>query len=86
MRRYHCPKCKNETFEDVSVDKVVIYQITNTENGFEYGESITTEGGYTLHIQCRSCGLRIMSPENHPVDSLDELAPALEALGAYTEE
>ena len=86
MRIYHCPKCKNRIFEEVIIDAVITYRIQNTDNGLEYGESTGAEGGYVLQIRCESCGEIIMSPENHPVDSLDELAPALEALGAFSDE
>ena len=81
MRKYHCPKCKNDSFEEINLDVTVSYQIVNRADGLDYGERNDHESGYVSHFQCESCGEIIMSPENHPVDSLDELAPALEALG-----
>ncbi len=49
MRKYFCPKCKGETFEEVSVEATVSFRIKNS-------------------------------------DVLEELAPALEAIGAYRDE
>ena len=86
MRRYHCPKCKNDSFEEINLDVTVSYQIVNRADGLDYAERNDHESGYVSHFQCESCGEIIMTEENHPVTSLDELAPALEALGAYTDE
>ena len=86
MRKYYCPKCKNETFEEVCVDTTVTYRVRNTESGFEYTGQSSAEGGYVACIQCQKCGYQIPSPDGHPVDMLDELAPALEELGAYRDE
>ena len=86
MRRYHCPKCKNDSFEEINLYVTVSYQIVNLADGLDYGERNDHESGYVSHFQCESCGEIVMTEENHPVTSLDELAPALEALGAYTDE
>ncbi len=86
MRKYFCPKCKCETFEEVSVEVMTSFRIKNAEDGPEYDEQISADGGHVDRIQCESCGHVILNEEGHPVDVLEDLAPALEAIGAYRDE
>ena len=86
MRKYFCPKCKNETFEEVSVDVTLSFRIKNAEDGLDYDEQTSADGGHVDRIQCESCGHIILAEDGNPVDVLEELAPALEALGAYQDE
>lgn len=83
MRKYYCPKCKCETFEEVSVDVTTSFRIKNTEDGPEYDEQISADGGHVDRIQCESCGHVILTAEGERIDVLEDLAPALEAIGAY---
>ena len=86
MRKYFCPKCKGETFEEVSVEATVSFRIKNSEDGPEYDEQTSVDGGHVDRIQCEACGHIIMTPQGTPIDVLEELAPALEAIGAYRDE
>ena len=86
MRKYFCPKCKCETFEEVSIDVTLSFRIKNSKDGLEYGVQTSADGGHVDRIQCESCGYVIWTEAETPVDVLDELAPALEAIGAYRDE
>lgn len=86
MRKYFCPQCKNETFEEVLADVTVTYRIINTEDGQDYDEQSNCEGGYVERVQCESCGHIIRNAEGNPVTTMEELAPALEELGAFRDE
>jgi|GEM_PF-3539041 len=86
MRKYFCPKCKGETFEEVLADVTVTYRIVNTSDGPEYDEQKSCEGGYVAQIQCESCGHIIRDAKGNPVTTMDDLAPGLEAIGAFRDE
>ena len=86
MRKYFCPKCKGETFEEVLADVTVTYRIVNTSDGPDYDEQTSCEGGYVARIQCESCGHIVLDAGGKPVTSLEELAPILETVGAYRDE
>ena len=86
MRKYFCPKCKGETFEEVLSDVTVTYRIVNTEDGQDYDEQTSCEGGYVARIQCESCAHIVMDAGGKPVTSLEEVASLLEAMGAYRDE
>jgi len=73
MKKYVCPHCGNDTFEEVTVDVTVTFRIINTENGLEYSEQKSAEGGYVSRIQCESCGHVIEAEDGYPADMLDDL-------------
>ena len=50
MRRYHCPKCKNDSFEEINLYVTVSYQIVNRADGLDYGERNDHESGYVSHF------------------------------------
>ncbi len=85
MKKYHCPKCKHEVFEEVSVDVTVSFTVVNTADGLDYGEQSSADGGYVDRFQCASCGHIIEDSDGNPVDTLEDLGPVLEELGAYTD-
>ena len=86
MRKYHCPKCKNETFEEVSVDVTLSFRLKNTGDGLDYDEMTAVDGGYVSRIQCESCGFTFTADDGYPIDNLEDFVGELEELGAYKDE
>ena len=86
MRKYFCPKCKNETFEEVIVDAKVAFSLVNTEDGLEYDEMSSVEGGHVSSIQCEKCGHVLTFNNGYPIDNLEDFVAELEELGAYKDE
>ena len=86
MRKYFCPKCKNETFEEVSVDVTLSFRLKNTGDGLDYDEMTSAEGGYVSRIQCEECGLSFTADDGYPIDNLEDFVAELEELGAYKDE
>ncbi len=85
VKKYHCPKCKHEAFEEVSVDVTVSFTVINTAEGLEYGKQSSADGGYVDRFQCASCGHIIEDSNGNPIDTLEDLESALDELGAYTD-
>ncbi len=85
MKKYHCPKCKNDGFEEVSADVTTSFPVYNSSKGLVYGHHCSGDGGYVDYCQCKSCGHLIRYPNGIPADTLEDLEAALEEQGAYTE-
>lgn len=84
--RYHCPNCKHDVFEEISVNVTTSFTVINTKEGLDYGKQSSTEGGYVDRFQCASWGYVIKDPDGTPISTLEEVAPVLKKLGAYTNE